>query len=75
MRYVCLAILLILESCTPEFISGDRDGGSVTYPHGFGNRGRAFAVAARHCHVWGKLAVVVGQPEPGGSLTFKCVLP
>jgi len=75
MRHLCLAILLLLESCTPELISGDRDGGTVSYPHGFGNRGRAFAVAARHCHVWGRLARVTGQPEPGGAMTFICLPP
>lgn len=75
MRHLCLAILLFLESCTPELVSGDRDGGTVSYPRGFGNRDRAFAVAARHCHIWGRLAVVVGKPEPGGALAFKCIPP
>lgn len=72
MRHLCLAILLFLESCTPELVTGDRDGGTVTYPRGFGNRERAFAVAARHCHIWGKLARVTGHPTPGGVLTFEC---
>jgi hypothetical protein len=75
MRPICLAILLLLESCTPQIVSGDRNGGKVTYPHGFGNRDRAFAVAAEHCHVWGKRVRVTGQPEPGGVFSFECVPP
>jgi hypothetical protein len=60
MQAIRLAILLFLESC---------------YSRGFGNRDRAFAVAVQHCHIWGRLARVTGQPDPGGALSFECVPP
>jgi hypothetical protein len=75
--FLCLglAMALPLRGCTPELIAGDAAGGTVSLPDGFGNRGRAFAVAAEHCHKWGKLARVNGQNASTGILAFDCVRP